>query len=390
VSRTPIAAAALAAASLVALPIPAGGAAVPRPLKGIYDETSAVFSNPDAVYRELSALHTQIVRIDLNWGGPDGVAGRFPTVRPTDPNDGQYDWNVYDRAVLYANQYHIQILFSIVSTPAWANGDQPPNVAPSAMQQLRDFAYAAATRYSGSYKRPTDGTILPAVTYWLAWNEPNNPVFLTPQWDGETIVSARTYAQICNAVVQGIRSTMIAHEQVACGATAPRGNNNPNTSRPSVSPIAFLRAFAAAGGRGFDAYAHHPYYGDPSETPTTRPHARTAVTMANIGTLLKELTRLYHRSVPLWITEYGYQTNPPDDIFGVSYAKQSLYMQQAYAIARRNPRITIFLWFLLRDEPTLNGWQSGLRTAAGKAKPAWRTFRDLGKTERVVSRGKGA
>lgn len=373
---------------LIALPVsPAAGTVTPRLLKGIYDETSTVFSNPDVVYRDLSALHTQIVRIDLHWGGPDGVAGRFPTVRPTDPNDGQYDWSVYDRAVLYATQYHIQVLFSIVSTPAWANGDQPPNVAPTSMQDLRDFAYAAATRYSGSFRRPADGVVLPAVTHWLAWNEPNNPVFLTPQWDGDEIVSARTYAQICNAVVLGIRSTMIAHEQIACGATAPRGNNNPNTSRPSVSPLAFLRAFAAAGGRGFDAYAHHPYYGGPSESPSTPPRASTAVTLANIGTLLKELTRLYHRAVPLWITEYGYQTNPPDDIFGVTYAKQSLYLKQAYAIASRNPRIRVFVWFLLRDEPTLDGWQSGLRTAAGDAKPAWRTFRELGLGLRSAGRG---
>ena len=34
------------------------------------------------------------VRIDLNWGGENGVAGPFPTVRPADPNDGQYDWTV--------------------------------------------------------------------------------------------------------------------------------------------------------------------------------------------------------------------------------------------------------------------------------------------------------
>src|SRR5262249_26763974 len=160
-----------------------------------------------------------------------------------------------------------------------------------------------------------------------------------PQWDGDTVVSARTYAQICNAIVVGIRSTSIAHEQIACGATAPRGNNNPNTSRPSVSPLAFLRAFAAAGGRGLDAYAHPPYYGGPTESRSTPPRARTAVTLANIDTLLKELSRLYHRAVPLWITEYGYQTNPPDDIFGVSKAKQSLYLRQAFAKVKRNPRI---------------------------------------------------
>ena len=372
--RLLLAALAVATAAVVGVP---GGAASPHLLKGIYDETSTVFGDPDVVYAQLAQLHTQIVRIDLRWGGPDGVAGAGRTVRPTDPNDGQYDWSVYDRAVLDATRAHIQVLFSIVSTPAWANGGAGPNVAPLSDQDLRDFAYAAATRYSGSYKRPSDGIVLPPVTHWLAWNEPNNPVFLSPQYKGDAIVSGRAYARICNAIIDGIRATLRRNELIACGATAPRGNNNPNSARPSVSALAFLRAFARAGGHGFDAYAHHPYSGGANETPTTKPSARTAVTLANIDTLLAELTRIYGRPVPLWITEYGYQTKPPDDIFGVSYARQSQYLEQAYAIAKKNPRIDLFTWFLLRDETRLSGWQSGLLTAAGAEKPAWRVFRDL-------------
>ncbi len=361
---------------LVALSLAGVASPSPRLLKGIDDNAQTLNGNPDAVFAELHDLRTQIVRIDLNWGGPQGVAGGFPTVRPTDPNDGQYNWSLYDRAVLYARQYNIAVLFSIVSTPSWANGDNPPNVAPTSSQSLRDFAYAAATRYSGAFRRPSDGVLLPAVTHWLAWNEPNNPVYLTPQYDGTTIVSGRAYAAICNAVVAGVKGTLIKGEKVACGVTAPRGNNNPSTARPSVSPLAFLRAMKQAGAHGFDAYAHHPYYGDPSETPTTTPDARTAVTFGNLKTLENEVTRLYGR-LPIWITEYGYQTNPPDDIFGVSDAQQSAYMRQAFTIAKRDPRIDMLVWFLLRDEPFLSGWQSGLVTVDGQRKPAWATFRAL-------------
>jgi len=348
----------------------------PRLLKGIDDNAETLYGNPDAVFRELHDLRTQIVRIDLNWGGEHGVAGPFPTVRPTDPNDGQYDWSVYDRAVLFASRYHIAILLAIVSTPSWANGGNPPNIAPTLPEDLRDFAYAAAKRYSGTYRRPADGVVLPAVTHWLAWNEPNNPVYLAPQYSGSTIVSGRTYATICNAVVAGVKATLVRGERVACGATAPRGNNDPGSGRPSVSPLAFLRAMKQAGARGFDAYAHHPYYGDPRETPSTAPSARTAVTMANLSALENEVSRLYGR-LPLWITEYGYQTNPPDDIFGVSYAKQSAYMRQAFTIAKRDPRIDMLVWFLLQDEPQLSGWQSGLVSDAGEKKPTWWTFRAL-------------
>ncbi len=37
----------------------------------------------------------------------------------------------------------------------------------------------------------------------------------------------------------------------------------------------------------------------------------------------------------------------------------------------------MMLWFLLRDEPRLGGWQSGLETAAGKKKPAYRAFQKI-------------
>jgi hypothetical protein len=130
-----------------------------------------------------------------------------------------------------------------------------------------------------------------------------------------------------------------------------------------VSPLAFLRAAKKAGMRRFDAYAHHPYYGTPRETPSTRPRARTAVGLGNINDLVKELTRLYGRK-RLWITEYGYQTRPPDRLFGVTYAKQSAYLKQAFTIARR-------------DQRALAGWQSGLMTLGGKRKPAFRTFQRL-------------
>ena len=88
------------------------------------------------------------------------------------------------------------------------------------------------------------------------------------------------------------------------------------------------------------------------------------------------MTRLYGNK-RIWITEYGYQTNPPDKLFGVSWAKQALYLTQAYAIARKNPRIDMMLWFLLKDEPTSTGWQSGLLTRGGRKKPAFAAFQKL-------------
>ena len=346
-------------------------------MKGIYDDANLLTGNPDQNYAILGDLRTKVVRLNLHWGGPLGVAGVDPTVRPTDPNDGQYDWSLYDRAVTYATQYGIQVVFSIVNTPTWANNGRGLKVAPTKMNDLRDFAYAAAKRYSGSFQRPQDGRFLPRVRYWLAWNEPNNPAWLSPQATRGRFVSPQTYAKMCNAVVTGIRMTLIAGNKIGCGVTAPRGNNNPRSSSPSITPIAFLRGMKRYGAKGFDAYAHHPYYNFKNETPNTKPRGTTSITMGNIEVLDKELRKLYGNKMRIWITEYGYQTQPPRDVFGVTMKQQATYMKQAWTKAKRHPRIDMFTWFLLKDDTNRAGWQSGLMTPRWAKKPSYTTFKAL-------------
>jgi hypothetical protein len=345
-------------------------------LLGIFDDAVTLDPNTNG-FPLLSSLHAQVVRMTLTWGGPGGVANKQPA-HPADPSDPAYDWARYDQAVERANDVGIQLLLTIVGTPAWANGGKAPQVAPTSTGALRAFAYAAALRYSGTYLDSASGHVLPRVGLWLAWNEPNNPVFLQPQFEragGKWQMAApAAYARICNAVYGGVHAAG-GPEQVACGATAPRGNNDPSSSRPSISPLAFLRSAKQNGLRTFDAWADHPYYGNPSDTPTTR-NLGSAIELGNIDTLISTVTGLYGNK-PIWITEYGYQTNPPDTFFGVSWSKQAAYLRQAYEIAKANPRIELFTWFLLKDSPSLAGWQSGLMTVDGRKKPSFAAFANL-------------
>lgn len=371
--RLPLCFAVLAAALLAATAQPAGASRYLR--VGIYDEAQLLYGPTATTIAAFRQLHVQVVRMDLYWGGKLGVAKHRPA-HPTDPADPAYDWTLYDSLVTQVVQAGMSVVFSVYGTPGWANGGRGQNVAPSRMSYLRGFAYAAALRYSGSYVDAA-GKKLPAVRDWLAWNEPNNPVFLKPQYrrigSRWVMVSARAYAGICNAVYAGVHATEVATERVGCGVTAPRGNNNPSSSRPSVSPLAFLRAVKADGLVTFDAWAHHPYYARPSQSPSSFDRNGESVELGNIDSLIRLVTRLYgHKRI--WITEYGYETNPPDSIFGVSWAKQAAYLQQAFAIARANPRIDMMLWFLLRDDTNINGWQSGLMSADGTRKPSFRAF----------------
>jgi hypothetical protein len=359
-----------------ALVMPISASASNSMLLGLFDDGVMLDPNTNS-FPVLQSLHVQVVRMTLTWGGRGGVANKQPE-HPADPSDAAYDWSRYDQAVERANAAGTQLLLTIVGTPAWANGGKSPQYPPDAAGDLRAFAYAAAERYSGTFLDTATGQVLPRVGLWLAWNEPNNPVFLLPQFalvDGKwTMAAAAAYARICNAVYDGVHATG-GPEQVACGATAPRGSNSPTTARPSISPLSFLRSAKSFGLRTFDAWAHHPYYGNPSETPATRMPG-SAIELGNIDELVSTVTVLYGDK-PIWITEYGYQTKPPDEFFGVSWTKQAAYLKQAYEIARANPRIGLFTWFLLKDSPSPDGWQSGLITAAGREKPSFATFANL-------------
>jgi hypothetical protein len=347
-------------------------------LVGVFDDPMTL-GRPDKGFSLLKGLRAQVTRITLTWRS---VASKRPKVA-TDPADPAYDWSVFDRAVLLAKKNKIRVLFGIQGTPAWANGGKGARIAPKNYKDLQKFAAAAAKRYSGAFKRKdsdTEETLLPAVRLWLAWNEPNNPNFLAPQYrkvHGRWVAwSAYQYAKICNAVYAGIHGAAVGTERVACGATDPFGNNQPKSRRPSISPLAFLRSAKRWGLRRFDAWAHHPYAPRPSESPATKPKSKTAVTLGNIGDLTREVSRLYGNK-PLWLTEYGYQTRPPDRFFGVSWKTQAKYLAQADAIARKNRRIGMFIWFLIRDERALRGWQSGFFTASGGRKPSYTAFRRL-------------
>jgi hypothetical protein len=367
-------------------------------LVGIDDEALTLYGNPEAAFQTLSSLDTQVLRVNLYWGGNRWAVANTKPADPTDPGDPAYNWSLYDRLVRYAAQSHIQVMFSILFTPKWANHGAGKNRAPTSFAPLRDFAYAAAERYSGFWTPPDyqqdpsfgAATPLPKVDMWTAWNEPNNPIWLAPQYKRVRghwrVQSAYEYARICNAVYNGEHSVLISAdrgpipgEQVACGVTGPKGNDAPRTKRASVDPLTFLSAAHTFGMKRFDVYAHHPYANSGREAPGFVPKGRykRRIQMGNINVLLARIKTLYGPK-HLWITEYGYQTNPPDrTIMGTSWAKQARYMKQAYAIARKNPRIDLMLWFLVRDQPAIGGWQSGLETVRGRKKPAWTAFRKL-------------
>jgi hypothetical protein len=116
--------------------------------------------------------------------------------------------------------------------------------------------------------------------------------------------------------------------------------------------------------------------------------------MGNLGDLSRELRRIYQRygqhtqtsrGVPLYLTEYGYQTRP--DPYAPSFSLQAAYINQAEYIAARNPNVRTLSQFLLVDDAPVAGvstktnpqlawrtFQSGLTLLSGKRKPSYKAY----------------
>jgi hypothetical protein len=80
------------------------------------------------------------------------------------------------------------------------------------------------------------------------------------------------------------------------------------------------------------------------------------------------------------LTEFGIQSTP-DKVAGVSLARQVAYLAVAEHMAYVNPRVVAFSQYLMSDDPPrtdgyrYGGFESGLRSADGKPKPAYEGFR---------------
>ena len=72
--------------------------------------------------------------------------------------------------------------------------------------------------------------------------------------------------------------------------------------------------------------------------------------MATIRKLLVRVKRSFGPK-PIWLTEYGYQSNPPDMFLGVPLKRQARMVSLAAMRAWRLPRVTMLFQYLYRDEP---------------------------------------
>ena len=338
---------------------------------GFHDDATFRW-NPDAAeaVAKAGAARASVIRTVADWRA---IAPQRPAT-PTDPFDPAYRFGDLDELVRNAQRQGIQLMITIWATPPWANGGRGPNVSPSRSADLADFGRAIAGRYSGRHAG------YPYVGRYSIWNEPNLEIFLAPQFNGKgAIVSPHAYAALYRAGRAGIKAANPT-ALVAIGETSNQGRDRPiaKAVADSVAPGTFARLLARERGLLFDAYATHPYPTRPSAPPTEKVRWPN-VTLSQLPRFETALDRWFgRRNIPVWITEYGYQTKPGDPL-GVTESQQARYLTQAMTQLRADTRVQMFIWFIFRD--SYRGlWQSGVTNLNGRAKPSFKAFASLAQT----------
>ena len=327
---------------------------------------------------EIKALGVDRVRVLMYWSSiaPAADSAAKPAFDASDPAAYPQDnWARYDALMRDARARGIEVYVTLTgSAPRWATKAKRDNLTRPSAREFEAFATAAGRRYGEQ------------VAIWSIWNEPNQPQFLLPQFSRGKAVSPGIYRALYQGAQRGLRASGNGGDTILLGETSPRGN------RRVVAPLAFLRGTLClsrsykksrrCGRLDTDGYAHHPY--TTSSGPRFRPPNPDDVTIGVLSRLTRALDRAGRaRAVPrglgVYLTEFGIQSRP--DPIAVSLAQQAEYLAISERLAYLNKRVRTFSQYLMADDDPdagggrFGGFESGLRLADGRAKPAYDAFR---------------
>lgn len=292
---------------------------------------------PDAQdYNQMAAAGVETVRVGLTWSA-------------VQPQKGPFNWRVPDATTANLAANGIEYLPVLAGTPGWV-ADQPttpPLASPQAKFEWAAFLKAAVGRYGphGTFWRPSpDGGPSPfralchcdanpmPITSWQIWNEPS----LTHYFNVASPVES--YAELLR-VSHDVITSADPHAQIVLAGVpgfAPKGG---------LDAWQFLSELVRIPGINddFDVVSLHPYSRSVDQLESEIKRMRGVINENGDA------------SKPLWITEMGWGSDPPDRFgFNKGVEGQKQLLTQAYSLLLRD-RATWHLdrvyWFEWRDPP---------------------------------------
>ena len=383
-----------------------------------------LYTNSAANMDLLHSLGVGFVRLDMNWlnVAPDASSSHKPAFNARNP-DAYPAMATYDALIRGLAARHIGVDLALVGRPPlWAEGPGAPS--PGKQSQWKpnaadyaDFVHAVGTRYSGHFTPPGASKPLPRINLWSVWNEPNIGNNLgpeTPHPGSSVEVAPSLYRGLLNAAWTSLHSTGHGNDRILIGELAPAGATFKGAPGlfGAMAPLRFLRAlycvdanyrplrgteasvrgcpttpaasaqFAAQNPGLFKAsgFAVHPYSFTslpPNVRVPNEPDYAELAAMPTVESTLDRLQRVYgsNTKFPIWSTEFGYITNPPNTQYTITPARAAYYLNWAEYMTWQDPRLQSFDQYLFQDPPGTTVFATGLKDATGQPKPAFDAFR---------------
>ena len=364
---------------------------------------------------ELDKAGVKTIHAVVNWNSlaPSPTKASVPSgFVGTDPNAySAARFATIDALVRGAQQRGMQVLLSPAGpAPEWAVGctsfekrkyGREKGTCKPRANLYGQFVTALAKRYSGTFK-DASGATLPKVSRWSIWNEPDLNSWISPQIikvRGQKVsVGAKIYRDLVYAGTKALRGNGHRSDQILLGETAPIGLGSIRTSPAVFYQTLFCVTASGRKLRGriaknagctkrkkldVNGVAHHPYTKAATQ-PLLAKQRSNDITMGNLSLLSKVLKQgvrnrmLKASATGIYLTEFGVSSRPPSKRnAGVRPSVQAEYINQFEYLAFKNSKVKGVCQFQLEDDSNLKtkAFQTGLRFANGKDKPAYAAYR---------------
>jgi hypothetical protein len=311
------------------------------------------------------ALGVGVYEMTLNW------AATAPTrpANPTNPSDSAYQWSAaIGYAIKQAAHYHMRVLLQVSQTPAWANGNRPPNYPPNRPSDLAAFLTAAARRYR-------------AVHLWMIWGEPNRkPIWasLVPApANARTLTRAqaaapRLYARMVDSSYGALKAVSKGNLVIA-GDTYTTGD---------ISTPMWIKYMRLPNGRPprMDLYGHNPFTWRRAPNLANPPSPDNEYDFSDLGRLERLVDHNLappHHIIKLFLSEWSIPTAPWDDSFDY-YATptvQAQWITDGCRIVRGSTWIYALGWAPSPFDGPVGTEAEGLIYHDGTRKPGYYAFK---------------
>jgi hypothetical protein len=382
-------------AALAAMLSPQVASASPSQLSLMQDDRELLGQgevHPADAMAEIRSLGVDIVRTNVIYHKvyTSPRDRRKPSgFNASNPRSSKYNWAATDRLVQLARANGIRVLMVVTGPGPFFTSSTPrrcrrvPCPYRPKPRGFGAFAAAVAKRYRGK------------VDYYSIWNEPNlgRPWF-TPRFrrtrHGRVDVAGATYRKLFQAGQRAIaRYNPARRNRVLFGETAAIASPLPMLRaalclNPSGRPFrGRLKALQGCSGRveklNIGGFAVHPWNFAGLGNPQSRTRSKTALTQAYMPRLHRLMDGAARRGRKgIWLTEFGYQTNPPDSRSTISLDAHARYINQSDRLFFADRRIRSVAQYELADVPEVDLVNTGLRFArssGGQQKPAYAAYR---------------